>query len=122
MKNLTLLVSSPLLGIALVAGCSLPSGSATPGTDARIDYYLEKTASHPRLYPAHAQLGAAFLQKAKESHDPLCLEKAHRALERSVEIQPNFSAFKAMADLCNFSHRFEEALRWADRAAEAFPR
>jgi tetratricopeptide (TPR) repeat protein len=73
------------------------------------------------LYPAHALLGSAYLDKARETYDPEFLAKARLALERSIAIQPNFEAYKTMARVCNFSHRFEDALRWGKLAAEAWP-
>ncbi|MCH8243139.1 MAG: tetratricopeptide repeat protein, partial [Planctomycetes bacterium] len=69
----------------------------------------------------YAQLAEAYLQKARDTHDPTLLRKARKNLRRSIEIQPNFHAFKIFTALCNFSHRFEEALVWGARAAEGSP-
>ena len=124
-----------LLGLCLVGAVALvrdePSSvrdepTSSPAnrrvdSDARIRYYLRKVAGNPRLYPAHALLGSAYLDKARETYDPKLLAKARLALERSIAIQPNFEAYKTMARVCNFSHRFEDALRWGKLAAEAWP-
>lgn len=100
---------------------SLAQTPARPEVDARIHYYLEKVSNHPRLYPAYAQLAQAYLEKARDTHDPTFLRKARENLRRSIDIQPNFQAFKIFTALCNFSHRFEEALVWGARAAEGSP-
>lgn len=104
----------------LAAGCSQQTATR-PSVDERIRYYSEKTAAQPRLYPVYAQLGAAYLDKARQTHDPSYLKRARRVLHQSLEIQPNFLALKAMAAVCNYAHHFEEGLHWARRASEANP-
>ena len=115
-RILCTLIFLPVLPI----GCSRPV-PLRPGFDERIQYYSDKIDTYPRHCPAYAQLAVAYLDKARQTHDPTCLKKARQALRQSLEIQPNFQAFKTMAAVCNFAHRFEEALRWAKRAAEAAP-
>lgn len=112
----------------LVATCLAVSGRwekpSPPGIgdfDARIRYYSKKVAAYPEHYPAYALLGAAYLDKARETHDPELVKEARTALDRSLEIQANFNALSTMAALCNFSHRFAEAVRWGRRAADAWP-
>jgi tetratricopeptide (TPR) repeat protein len=78
-------------------------------------------ADDPELYPVLARLGEAYFQRARQSHDPADLAKARNALRRSLAVQENHEALRAMAALCNYSHRFEEALSWARRAAAAAP-
>jgi len=91
------------------------------GTDAKIEYYDKKLAADPRLYPVYVQLAAAYLDKARETHDPTSLPKARQAVHRSLDIQPTLDAFQTMAAICNYSHRFEEAIAWGKRAAESAP-
>ena len=110
--------------LMLVGFCGCAQPLMTPHdsqVDGRISYYARKVADHPRLYPVYAQLGAAYLDKARDTSDPVWLAKARAALNRSMDIQPSFEAFKTMTAVSNFAHRFEDALKWGKRAAEAYP-
>ncbi len=90
-------------------------------TDAKIVFYQRKLEADPRLYPVYVQLAAAYLDKARETHDPAYLPKAREAVQESLAIQPSLDAYQAMSAICNYSHRFEEAVTWARRAAETSP-
>lgn len=92
-----------------------------PGVESRIQFYQNKIAQHPRLYPAYAQLAIAYLDKARTTHEAAWLTKARSALKQSLDIQPNFLAYKAMTAVSNFSHRFKDTLRWGQRAAATLP-
>lgn len=106
------------LGLAACGG-DAPPDRATPAE--RIAFYTAQIDRHPRLYPAFALLGEAWLERARASHEPEHLRRAEDALGRSLEIQQSYEAFRGMAALAGFRHRFAEALRWAERAAEAMP-
>lgn len=108
------------LALILLGSCA-SRGRPRSDVDAQIDFYVKKLSEHPRLYPVYAQLGAAYLDKARETHDPSFLARGRDAVERSLAIQPSLQAFKVMAGLCNFAHRFETALEWGRRAAAANP-
>jgi tetratricopeptide (TPR) repeat protein len=86
-----------------------------------VRFYSERIASDPQHYPSYALLGEAYLDEARETLDPRRLADARAALARSMEIQPNFEAMKAMAAVSNFSHRFEDAIRWATTARDTWP-
>jgi tetratricopeptide (TPR) repeat protein len=110
----------------VVAGIPVPSHAAATmppevSVDQVIEFYTQKVRQHPTVFAAHAALGAAYLDKARETHDVQWLGKARAALQRSIELQPDLNAFLTMAALCNFSHRFACALEYADRAARAHP-
>lgn len=94
------------------------SDSEIPAQE-RIRYYSARIAETPRLYPMHTQLGIAFLDRAKETHDPRWLEEARASELRALAIQDNFESLMAMAAIQNYAHRFEEAKRWAGLAAAA---
>lgn len=112
----------PWLAIVLIAGPGRAGEtSRRTSADQRIRYYSSRLAEHPRLYPVHAQLGEAYLDKARETFDPVWLGRAHSALLRSHEIQPNYPAMKLMAALAAYRHRFEEALEWVERASRTSP-
>jgi predicted Zn-dependent protease len=114
------IAAASLAGLLVGVGCAGPSPSVQE-IDHRISYYQDRVRSEPRLYPGYALLGAAYLDKARCAHDPVWLARSREVLARSMEIQPNFDAMKTTAAVCNFSHRFEDALRWIDRAAGAMP-
>ncbi|MCG8417489.1 MAG: tetratricopeptide repeat protein [Proteobacteria bacterium] len=97
------------------------SNAAEPEIERRIRYYRARVAAYPRLYPAHNRMAAALLARARLTWSPRDVAHARSALRRSLDIQPNFEAFKIMAALHNFAHRFDEARQWAVRAADAWP-
>ena len=105
------------------AGQAQAASTATPvvTTDTAIEFYEAKLKQHPTLFAAHAALGAAYLDKARETHDVQWLAKGRNALNRSLELQPNLNALLSMAALCNFSHRFACGLEFAERAERAHP-
>jgi tetratricopeptide (TPR) repeat protein len=106
---------------ALVTIAIAAEPAAADNSDARIDYYRAKLRRDEAHYPSHALLGSAYFDKARAINDPSLLADAERSLRRSLEIQPNFAALKLLAATANYRHRFEEALDWAARAAEAAP-
>jgi len=113
----------PVAAAALCAGCfSWPRLSEPdPDVETRIRCYEELLAAHPLLYPVHAGLGRAWLDRARETHDPKDLARARAALHRSIELQPNADAFQGLAAVENFAHRFDRALDWGCLAACAMP-
>jgi tetratricopeptide (TPR) repeat protein len=112
--------------LALALGCAAPRGGAQPEpseSERRVAFYQRKLQDDPELYPALARLGGAYLERARESQDPLWLARAREALERSLRIQSSEYAYRTLARLCAFTHRFEEGLSWAQLAqANAPPR
>jgi tetratricopeptide (TPR) repeat protein len=109
---------------ALCAGCSWSWPRLTepdPEVEERIRYYEGRVGQDPELYQAHASLGNALLDRAREMHDPDDLAEARASLLRSVDLQPNAAAFHGLAAVENFAHRFERALDWGCQAAEAMP-
>lgn len=113
------------LTAAVVGAQEAPSTSKPTNrpvsTAERIAYYQQQVERLPNHYPAYARLGRAWLDQARETYDPTALSAARGALRRSLEIQQNFEALHDSAAVANYSHRFEEALRWCGLAAEAFP-
>lgn len=90
-----------------------------PDPDTRIRYYSKRIEEDPRLYPAHALLGEAYLAQARITHDPGDVARARAAFEKSMAIQPNGESLAGLAALYGFSHRFEESLSWGRQAADA---
>jgi tetratricopeptide (TPR) repeat protein len=98
------------------APCSAPAD-----VEAAIRFYSAQVAAKPRLYPTLALLGKAYLDRARWTSDARDLTAARECLQRSIAIQPNLAACKVLAATANYSHRFEDALRWCDLAADPAP-
>jgi len=75
---------------------------------------------YPEDHAAYAALGAAYLQKGRETADAADYELAKGALEKSLDLVSNdpSAAFATtqMAVLCMVEHRFEDALAWSQKA------
>lgn len=100
-------------------GCTAEKGVRSASPEERIRYYSRRAERAPRLYPVQVQLAEAFFDKAKQEHEPALLAKARESLARSLSIQPTFEAFLLEARIATYTHRFEDALGWAERAAGA---
>ena len=70
---------------------------------------------------SHAQLGLAYLRRARDEADPAALTLAERSLRRSLERGDTLEAFVGMASLANARHDFSGSVRWSRRAIEANP-
>lgn len=106
---------------AVAAGC-ISGDDPVPADDAvdrKISLFLAKIEEDPGHYPSHAMVAAAYLDKARETGGLEFLALARKHALRSLEIQPNIEAFKAMAKLEGFEHRFERSIEWAEKAAKA---
>jgi tetratricopeptide (TPR) repeat protein len=88
--------------------------------DARIRYYQAKIGG-PATYPAYARLGAAYLQKARETGRSEYYDDAERYLERSIGFQRNFEAARWLAAVYSARHKFQQALLYAREALSAMP-
>lgn len=116
--RLALLVTSFAMGIGRAP--AVPVGPAAEPTAAeRVEHYSGRIAKNPGLYPLHTQLALACLDRARETHDPSWLARARAAAATAQAIQDNYDSLLALAAIENYAHRFDEALRWARRAAEA---
>jgi tetratricopeptide (TPR) repeat protein len=128
------IVAGPLgLALSLGSAAAMHGGPSQPGhshrqeavaeadlpAEERIRYYAVRLAESPRLYPLLTRLGLAYLDRARETHDPVWLPKAREAVTGALSVQENFESLLAMAAIENFAHRFAEAVRWGERAAAA---
>jgi tetratricopeptide (TPR) repeat protein len=115
-----MLRTCPILLVLLLAGSALlAQEQVTP--EKRIRYYRAKVKASPINYPAWALLAAAHLDKMKASADPAGVPQVETALERSLAIQPNLTAYKVAAALANYRHHFADALDWTQKAARTAP-
>jgi len=89
-------------------------------TDDLIKNLQARVKGYPEDHAGYAALGAAYLQKGRETADAADYELAKGALEKSLDLLSNdpSAAFAStqMAVLCMVEHRFEDALTWAQKA------
>jgi tetratricopeptide (TPR) repeat protein len=75
---------------------------------------------YPEDYAGYAGLGAAYLQKGRETGDAADFELAKGALEKSLDLLSDDPAaafaMTQMAVVCMAEHRFDDALAWAQKA------
>ncbi len=83
-----------------------------------IDYYQNQIQLHPTSYALYTILATHYINKAKLTGSTSALTNAQHNLELVLKKQPNFSAYKTMADLFSYQHKFKEALSWAKQAAK----
>ena len=115
-----------LLLSGLMLGACHPASepvSAPPGSDteSQIAFFRAKIAETDRHYPSHALLAETLLRRSRETGDHTLLVEARKSAETSLAIQPNYTALKTMAMICNHTHRFADAIEWAGKTAEASP-
>jgi len=116
-----------LLGRFILAGStSKPPTSAATATDrssqgrvASLQDRLRATPDDPRLI---ADLGAAYLSRAKETADPTWYTKAGELLDRGAAIDPNnVRTLTAQGLLALSRHDFARALDLGNRAHDLAP-
>ena len=88
------------------------------------DQLIQSLELHVKMYPqdyaGYDGLGAAFLQKGRETGDADYYERAKMALNKSLDLRSGdpsaASAMTNMAVACMSEHRFADALDWAQNA------
>ena len=93
------------------------AGQVDPLT-ADIDAAQQRLQDVPSDYTTWAQLGAAYVDKARATGDPSYYDKADAALQQSLTLQPegNDAALTGQGVLANSRHDFRAAAALADRA------
>jgi len=77
----------------------------------------DQIKQNPNYSMTYTRLGAAYLQKARETGDPNYYAKAETALSRALELKPDdFLAMTQRGSLSLSRHQFAEALEWAKKA------
>ena len=88
------------------------------------DQMIQSLELHIKMYPhdfaGYDGLGAAYLQKGRETGDADYYERAKVALNKSLDLQSGdpeaAEAMTNMAVACMSEHRFADALDWAQKA------
>lgn len=91
--------------------------------DAAIAALGERTEARPDDAKLHAQLGLAYLGRARDAADPSSLLPAEAAFRRSLELQDvgNLEAYVGMAALSNARHDFSASVEWSRKAIATNP-
>jgi tetratricopeptide (TPR) repeat protein len=112
-----------ILFLLLLMGClagSAPLGAQQNATDDLIKGLQARVRRNPEDHAGYAGLGAAYLQKGRETADAADYELAKGALEKSLDLLSNDPAaafaMTQMAVVCMVEHRFEDAETWAQKA------
>jgi cytochrome c-type biogenesis protein CcmH/NrfG len=121
-----------LLGVALIAlvpfnswmlrnqagseSISAPDESWT-STDLLLERLQGRLGSHPADQEAYLRLGNAYLQKARETGDPLYYARGEEALLKALELDANsVQAMTLLGAIALGCHQFQKALEWAERS------
>jgi len=98
---------------------ALPSAT---NTDQQIAGLLARIERLPDSAEAYTSLGAAYLQRARESGDPSFYARAETALNRSLTLDSeNAETYLQLGVLALARHQFEDALVHGRRAHELNP-
>ena len=112
-------ILSLLLLIGGLAG-SAPVRAQQNATADLIKNLQARVKRNAEDHAGYAQLGAAYLQKGRETADAADYELAKSALEKSLDLLSNDPAaafaMTQMAVVGMVEHRFEDALAWAQKA------
>ncbi|HKW31711.1 MAG TPA: tetratricopeptide repeat protein [Candidatus Acidoferrum sp.] len=114
--------------LALVVGI-LSCGTALAQkreSDRLIDFYKLRVVGDPEEYANYDHLGSAYLQKARETGDPVYYELSEKGYKQALELldkeKPEAAGTIAhLAALYLSVHRFEESLALANKALALDP-
>lgn len=109
-----------LLMLSCCFGGPAPLRAQQDATDDLIRSLQARVRRNADDHAGYAALGAAYLQKGRETADATDYELAKGALEKSLDLLSNDPAaafpMTQMAVVCMVEHRFEDALTWAQKA------
>jgi tetratricopeptide (TPR) repeat protein len=104
------------------AGASAAGFSDARTTDQRIRSLQAAVKNDTARAAPFAALGDAYLQKARETADPVQYARAESALRAALDRDPrDAGALTAMGSLANARHDFRAGLRYGQRARAAAP-
>src|SRR5262249_32305325 len=86
-------------------------------TDQMIWDYQDRIRQNPEDVGAYATLGAAYLQRVRETGDPSYYSKAEAVFDEALKRDPqNMEALIGEGGLANARHQFRDALAIGERA------
>jgi tetratricopeptide (TPR) repeat protein len=112
------------LGVWISLRCFVALSAPLQAQQSPTDLSIQSLELHVKMYPrdfaGYDGLGAAYLQKGRETGDADYYERAKAALNKSLELRSGdpdaASAMTNMAVACMSEHRFADALVWAQDA------
>jgi len=108
---------SPVVFTPVPAALLIPQPTATQRVVKSMQSRVQRNPKDPATYSA---LGAAFLQRARETGDVEDFQLAEQSLQKSLDLDnADFAAepaFSAMAAVCMGEHRFSDAVTYAQNA------
>ena len=111
--------ASAATGREEVLASGFAAGARTPALIAELETSVAKA---PRNVRAHALLGLAYQQRARETTDPAYYPRSARALRRALALAPrDLLATNGLGSLALSRHRFREALALGRRAQRIAP-
>ena len=109
--------------VSAVAFSPVPAALLIPaptGTERVLRSTQSKVQANPKDAAAYSSLGAAYLQRARETGDVEDFQLAEQALNKSLDlVSADFSAepaYATMAAVCMGEHRFSDAITYAQKA------
>ena len=127
----TLVVAFGAALLAVSAATLVPPGATDPAApavtlstlDRRIQAAQDTLARRERDPATWADLGSAYVEKARVTANPAYYAKAEGALRTSLAQQPdgNGAALTGMGALANARHDFTAARDWGERARQVLP-
>lgn len=96
---------------------SAPSAAGATAAAKLVDKLEAALRSDPTQVVAYAQLGEAYLQRARETVDPTYYSKAQQVIDEALRRDPrNLEALIGRGTLLLARHRFHEALQVGEQA------
>lgn len=90
--------------------------------DKLITSFQENLLSYPENSKLLTKLGAAYIQKAKDSNEPEYLSQAENVLKKAIELErDNFFAIALLGTVNQTRMKFKDALELGQRAFEMNP-
>lgn len=98
------------------------AGRPAPSTRQRIADLQTRLKALPDDWVAYSQLGAVYLQQARETGDPTYYQKADEALAEALRREPgDYAALAAAGELALARHDFAGALQIGQQARDLNP-
>src|SRR5271170_883367 len=119
------IVAAVAAGIFLLSIAVHPVLAQQHESDNIIKFFQWKVSQDPDDFFNYDRLGAAYIQKSRETGDITYFDLARKALERSLELESTSvqaaSATKHLATVYFSEHRFADALALAQKALALNP-
>jgi len=91
-------------------------------TDREIERWMQETKEHPGDVVGWVKLSQAYLQKSRETNDPLYYTRMESSMTQAAQIQPDhYELLKLRSALHSSRHQFPEAIEWTEKAIKAKP-